>query len=430
MQSKQDKGWQSMQSILDREMPVEKKKRRLLFLWWSGVAMIIALATAVIMWNQNKESDFVDQQQEVAITHQDFNNENDVDHNTIAINPTESVQSITGSVQSLVNTSKIRAKAPAMAAQQRPIETSSHHFFNQLNSEEMILNESGQVETSVLKSVVENIDTELINTQETRLPKYQLDKVELLPYINMVKINKLSIAAIVERPSVMVKAQKLIDVISKKSHSPLKVLTELSYGFPSRALSGIGVDINLNDKLKISPHIGFGLGRATNQESLDSLSELFRDVDLGSIAESAYSNQYKKSETSFSNYVYGVRVGWQLSHKIRPFVGYTGVHTKQSTSNTLNYVEGISNVNENRNVIFSPIEQSSTHHMLSFGLHYTLSPHWYITGSGYLDVYHSSSVTTGIVEDLNPPEGFNFESFNQPEPIQPMRFSLGLGYTF
>ena len=179
MQSKQDKGWQSMQSILDREMPVEKKKRRLLFLWWSGVAMIIALATAVIMWNQNKESDFVDQQQEVAITHQDFNNENDVDHNTIAINPTESVQSITGSVQSLVNTSKIRAKAPAMAAQQRPIETSSHHFFNQLNSEEMILNESGQVETSVLKSVVENIDTELINTQETRLPKYQLDKVEL-----------------------------------------------------------------------------------------------------------------------------------------------------------------------------------------------------------------------------------------------------------
>lgn len=50
-----DKGWEQMQAILDKEMPINQKKRRILPIWWwsSGIAASLLLAS-LFLFKENK----------------------------------------------------------------------------------------------------------------------------------------------------------------------------------------------------------------------------------------------------------------------------------------------------------------------------------------------------------------------------------------
>ncbi len=45
-----DKAWQEMQSILDREMPVQKDKRRFIIWFWRAAGIVLLITAAVIFW--------------------------------------------------------------------------------------------------------------------------------------------------------------------------------------------------------------------------------------------------------------------------------------------------------------------------------------------------------------------------------------------
>ena len=434
MQSRQDKGWQSMQSILDVEMPVDENKKRLALWWWSGIAMMIALTLTTIFWVQKKEGNIAQKQHSIALVDPDHLDKNNFGQRTIVDKSSNVLFQNNDREEALSSTSKIQGKPTAFSLQNKPYERS------QLDIQNIDSPTTSEVNTSHVSTQAEaynppiglfDNDTQDAGSSMAHLQMHQSNEGTLSPVIRIDEIERLSHQLLNGLPVAKVESPELIDLgVARNNPIGLNFFSELSFGSPSQVVAGLGVDINLVNRLKISPHIGFGLGQTTNQEYLDTLPGQFRDVDLGAVNESISSSQYLDREGSFTNYIFGLRLGWQLSPKIRPFLGYTGIYSNRRTTNTLYYWEETPTSNISRTMEFSTIEQSSTSHMLSFGLHYKINTHWYFIGSGNFNLYNNTNTAAELIAGLNPPEGFDLESYSQPEPNQPTRVLIGVGYAF
>ncbi len=51
-----DQGWSQMQSVLDKEMPVQDRSRRFLAYWWTGAAAIAAILVSVFLFSPKHKS--------------------------------------------------------------------------------------------------------------------------------------------------------------------------------------------------------------------------------------------------------------------------------------------------------------------------------------------------------------------------------------
>ncbi len=410
-----NKNWNAMESILDKEMPIQNKKRRILWVWMF-VFGIIAFSSAIYVSNQNTDNNVKFKQEEKLQSRESTNTQ-------IASNTNE-ISNL--NIESSANDSPTQGKGRRDKILSKSKETnftkqSIHRQKNLIvNSEPDIINIAKLQEDP---SIMTQYGTEDFEKEESHII---LPEVYNVDQLNTVAINSLNYHH--NLPSMTVKNN------GNKSTFKLGVITGVgttSFNAISSTYLGVQVERGLNKSLSLYSNLGWRQYKGTNTniqlnnssvknlESAANSTNLSLDMDLGELIINDITKSLNYAEISGG-------IKYRINNNLNIFgafnLGYLMSESYKIDEETQAHYQdqtGVKDLNE----FLVEAEQSTQHQKLTYhlnlGLEYKLIRDFYLYGN----VHH-------FLTSNNNNTYYNTFQLNYSNKNSKQWFELGLKYNF
>lgn len=403
-----NKNWNAMESILDKEMPIQNKKRRILWIWMF-VFGIIACSSAFYISNQNTVNNVKSKQEEKLPSSESINTQ-------IASNTTENSNlnmessAIDSPTQRKGRRDKILSNSKGTNFTKQSIHKQENLF---LKSEPDIIKVSKIQEGP---SIITQHDTEDIEEVKNRII---LPEIYNIDQLNTVAINSLNYHH--SLPNMVVKNNE------NKGTFKLGVITGLattSFKAISSSYVGVQVEKGLNKSLLFYSNLGWRQYKGTNTNiqlknssviSLESANNsLNLDMDLGELIINDITKSLNYAEVSGG-------IKYQIKNKLKVMgafnLGYLISESYKIDEETQALYQDQTGVKD-LNQFLREAEQSTQHKKLTYhlnlGLEYKLIRDFYLYGN----VHHYLTSNNNNLQQ-------NYSNKNSRQ-----WFELGLKYNF
>lgn len=400
--------WNAMESILDKEMPIQNKKRRILWVWIFAFG-IISFSSAIYVSNQNTDNNVKSKHEEK------FLSEESTDIH-IASTTTENSNL---NIESTTNNSPTQSKGRRDKILSKSKETNFTKQSTHKQENLFVKREPDVIKVSKIQespSIMTQHETEDFEKEESRIILPEIYDVDQL---NTIAINSLNYH--LSLPNMVVKNNE------HKSTFKLGVITGLattSFKAISSTYLGVQVEKGLNKSLSLYSNLGWRQYKGTNTNilldnssviSLESANNsLNLDMDLGELIINDITKSLNYAEVSGG-------IKYHIKNKLKVMgafnLGYLISESYKIDEETQALYQDQTGVKD-LNQFLREAEQSTQHQKLTYhlnlGLEYKLIRDFYLYGN----VHHYLTSNNNNFQQ-------NYSNKNSRQ-----WFELGLKYNF
>ncbi len=402
-----DQGWSQMQSVLDKEMPVQDRSRRFIAYWWTGAAALAAILISVFLYSPKHKSVTppsvssssveiasreknkpANENQSVASPSSvsaEMNVSDSNGHSKTASNPDKTKLNSASSVKTQNSVGNSNSLVIAKDSEKNNVSSQNHKIAPSVQQGNISDNDSGAGVNNVLKntSQPQNVDEMSIASRRNQ------DAIAVLPLADLTDsemnqnkkgdIGHGAYAPIVHKQS----------PFSPNVFAGVMIGTQNSFG----SNVGVGTDYAISSRFNLTASIGYG-SYQPHSWSIGNSSDM-------------------ESITAEPNAI------------IRIDTGYTGLYSF--------YVKG-ENVNSNSDYnALNSLIHSIRQWQVSAGLKYEITSRWFVEGGAALGFGTTAISEYPIIANggfASTADGFTASSFDGYDIIRSSMTSVygGLGY--
>lgn len=410
-----NKNWNAMESILDKEMPIQNKKRRILWVWMFAFG-IIAISSAIYVSNQNTDNNVKSKYEDKLFSEESKN----IDIASTSFE--NSKQNIASSANDITTQSKSRKDKIQSKSKETNFTKQSIH----------------KKENQFVKSKPDIVKVSKIQEGHSIMTKHNIEDfekeesyIELPKVYNVDQLNRVAINSINYHHSL---PNMIVNNNDYKSTFKFGIITgaaTTSFNAISSTYIGVQVERGLNKSLSLYSNLGWRQYKGTNTniqlnnssvknfETATSPSNLNLDMELGELIINDITKSLNYAEISGGmkyhinkklNILGAINLGYLISESYKIDDETQALYQDQT---------GVKDLNE----YLVEAEQSTQHQKLTYhlnlGLEYKLIREFYLYGN----VHHFLTSSNNNASNNNLQLSYSNNNSKQ-------WFELGLKYNF